>query len=457
MKRREFLNLLALGGFGLVASSSWVRASDDEGDALSALYPVPTNTGITGNVVIVGGGMAGATLAKYLRLWGGTGVNVTLIEKAPFYTSNIMSNTVLNGQRTVGNLAYAYSTLTAHYGVNLIQGTVTAIDAGAKTVTCNTAAGTASVPYGRLVLAPGLQFDLMPGMASLDQYDTDVPHAWQAGPQTGLLRSQLLAMPNGANVVITIPKAPYRCPPGPYERACVIADWLKTNKPSSKVVVLDANADILVEKDNFAAAYAGLHGYKVDYRPGCTVTNVDVGSRTVTYSQGLNAGLTAMAGVLNPIPPQRAPQFLMDAGLLNASPDGNGVSRFAGVDVLSYQSTVAGKSDIHIIGDASHTTQPKAGHIANQEAKTCADAILRLLQGQSPETNLVTNSACFTPITAKTATWLSAVYQYDPASGTMKASTENGGGQPFAAHAATTDNYEQMLKWFDTLMADSFA
>ena len=457
MKRRDFLNLLALGGFGLVASSSWVRASDDEGDVLSALYPVPTNTGITGNVVIVGGGMAGATLAKYLRLWGGTGVNVTLIEKAPFYTSNIMSNTVLNGQRTVSNLAYAYSTLTGHYGVNLIHGTVTGIDAGARTVTCNTAAGTTSVPYGRLVLAPGLQFDLMPGMASLDQYDTDVPHAWQAGPQTSLLRSQLQAMPNGAAVVITIPKAPYRCPPGPYERACVIADWLKTNKPSSKVVVLDANADILVEKDNFAAAYAGLHGYKVDYRPGCTVTNIDVGSKTVTYSQGLDAGVTVMAGVLNPIPPQRAPQLLMDAGLLNASPDAKGVNRFAGVDVLSYQSTVAGKSDIHIIGDASHTTQPKAGHIANQEAKTCADAILRLLQGQSPETNLVTNSACFTPITAKTATWLSAVYQYDPVSGTMKASTENGGGQPFAAHAATTDNYEEMLKWFDTLMADSFA
>jgi len=457
MKRREFLNLLALGGFGLVASSSWVRASDDEGGVLSALYPVPTNTGITGSIVIVGGGMAGATLAKYLRLWGGTGVNVTLIEKAPSYTSNIMSNTVLNGQRTVGSLAYAYSTLTGHYGVNLIQGAVTAIDAGARTVTCKTGAGTTTVDYGRLVLAPGLQFDLMPGMASLDQYDTDVPHAWQAGPQTSLLRSQLQAMPNGANVVITIPKAPYRCPPGPYERACVIADWLKANKPSSKVVVLDANADILVEKDNFAAAYAGLHGYKVDYRSGCTVTNVAVGSKTVTYSQGLNTDRTVPAGVVNPIPPQRAPQLLMDAGLLNASPDSNGVNRFAGVDVLSYQSTVAGKSDIHIIGDASHTTQPKAGHVANQEAKTCADAILRLLQGQSPETNIVTNSACFTPITEKTATWLSAVYQYDRTSGTMKASTENGGGQPFAAHAATTDNYEQMLKWFDTLMADSFA
>jgi NADPH-dependent 2,4-dienoyl-CoA reductase/sulfur reductase-like enzyme len=368
-----------------------------------------------------------------------------------------MSNTVLNGQRTLDSLAYAYSTLTGHYGVNLIQGTVTAIDAGARTVTCNTGMGTMTVGYGRLVLAPGLQFDLMPGMASLDQYDTDVPHAWQAGPQTSLLRNQLQTMVNGENVVITLPKAPYRCPPGPYERACVIADWLKANKPSSKVIVLDANADILVEKENFAAAYAGLHGYEVDYRPGCTVTNVDVGSKTVTYSQGWNTGIVVTAGVLNPIPPQRAPQLLMDAGLLNASPDGNGVNRFAGVDVLSYQSTVAGRSDIHIIGDASHTTQPKAGHVANQEAKTCADAILRLLKGQSPETNVVTNSACFTPITATTATWLSAVYQYDPTSGTMKASTANGGGQPFAAHAATTDNYEQMLRWFGTLMADSFA
>lgn len=453
MKRREFLNLLAISGFGLAGSASLGRVLADDAEVLSTQYPVPTNTGISGKVVIVGGGMAGATLAKYLRLWGGNGVDVTLIEMAPSYTSNIMSNTVLTGQRTMATLKYAYGTLTGHYGVKLIQARVTAIDASNNRVTYD--GGTVS--YDRLVLAPGLQFDLMPGMTSLDQYETLIPHAWQAGGQTELLRGQLVSMANGANVVITIPKSPYRCPPGPYERACVIADWLKTNKPGSKVIVLDANPDILVEKDNFAAAFGGLHGYTVDYRPGCTVTNVDVASRTVTYSQGETTGLTLTSGVLNPIPPQRAPQLLKDAGLLNASPDGQGINRFAGVDVLSYESTVAGKSNIHIIGDASHTTQPKAGHVANQEAKTCADAILRRLLGQPLDANVVTNSACFTPITAKTATWLSAVYQYDPTSKAMVLSSQNGGGQPVSAHSATTDNYAEMQKWFNTLMSDTFA
>ena len=128
-------------------------------------------------------------------------------------------------------------------------------------------------------------------------------------------------MTDGTNVVITIPKAPYRCPPGPYERACVIADWLKTNKPNSKVIVLDANADILVEKDNFNYAFTVTHAGVVDYRPGCTITHVDSANRVVIYDQGLSLGNTVEAGVLNPIPPQRAPQLLANAGLLDG-PDG---------------------------------------------------------------------------------------------------------------------------------------
>jgi sulfide dehydrogenase [flavocytochrome c] flavoprotein subunit len=441
MDRRKFIGLMAASGAGFLTASPLIWADGNSvSNAISALFPVPANTGVSGNVVIVGGGMAGATLAKYLRLWGGTNLAVTLIEKSTSYTSSIMSNLVLNGQRTLAGLDYAYNTLSSHYGVTLINGTVTGIDASKKAVAL---ADGRSVSYDRLVLAPGLEFDLLPGMTSLVEYDTAIPHAWKAGPQTQLLRDQLVAMPAGGNVVVTIPKAPYRCPPGPYERVCIIADWLKANKPGSKVIVLDANADIVVEKDNFLLAFNQTHAGIVDYRPNCVLTHVGSSNRSVTYTlNGANVQLSA--AVLNPIPPQKAPQLLADAGLLN-SPDG----RFAAVNVLSYESTKV--ADIHIIGDASHTTQPKAGHVANQQAKVCADAIVRLLGGQALDPLPVTNSACYSPITASTATFLSAVYQYDTATASMKLSKLG------ASSSANNEHYRDMQTWFGTLMKDSFA
>jgi len=444
MNRRQFLEALATSSFGRLALPNLLRA--DSGGGGSALFPVPTNTGIFGNIVIVGGGMAGATLAKYLRLWGGTGVQVTLIEKATSYTSNIMSNKVLTGQMALTDLNYVYDTLTSHYGVQLVRGTVTGINTGAQTVTL---LGGASYSYGRLVLAPGLEFDLLPGMSSATQYDTLIPHAWKAGPQTQLLRDQLVGMTNGANLIITIPKAPYRCPPGPYERACVVADWLAKNKSLSRVIVLDANDGILVERANFAAAFSG---FGVDYRPGCQDLYIeDVTNRTVSYTDTIGTQVLT-AGVLNPIPPQRAPELLADAGLYD--PDAG--ERSAPVNVLSYESTRV--PFIHVIGDASATSMPKAGHIGNQQAKTCADAILRWLKdGSLPDSAPVTNSACYTPITATTATWLSAVYQYDQDNGVMIIPSQHNNRTAISAAEATTDNYADMQVWFNTLMADTFA
>ena len=411
MDRRQFLASLSVGSLSLMGLPN-ARAEDSNPPVL---FPVPTNTGISGRVVVVGGGMSGAAVAKYLRLWGGTGVAVTLVEASPSYTSNIMSNTVLTGQRTLASLNYTYDTLVSHYGVTRVNAKVAGINRADKYVSL---AGGGTISYDRLVLAPGLDFDLMPGMSSLTEYETLVPHAWKAGPQTQLLRNQLLAMPAGQDVVLTIPKAPYRCPPGPYERVCVIADWLKQNKAGSRIIVLDANADIIVEKENFSHAFTTLYAGVVDYRPGCTVTHVASASRVVTYDQSLNgipmaSQAQVQAAVLNPIPPQRAPQLLKDAGLLSTDP----AKPFAPVNVLTYQSTV--DPLVHVIGDASLTTQPKAGHIGNQQGKTCADAVLRLLSGRPMNTQVVTNSACYTPITATTATWLSAMYQYDPGSKTM--------------------------------------
>lgn len=444
MDRRKFMGLIGLGSLGLTFAPL-VRADDDDNRA-PVLFPVPTNTGIAGNIVVVGGGMAGATVAKYLRLWGGTGINVTLIERSPKYVSSIMSNTVLNGQRTVADLGFAYDTLTSHYGVTRVQAEVEEIDIANKLVHHS---GGAPLHYDRIVLAPGLEFDLMPGMQDLQEYEDRVPHAWAAGPQTQLLRDQLLALRDGDDVVITIPLSPYRCPPGPYERACVIADWLKSNRPNSKVVVLDANADIIVERDNFSYAFNTIHAGKIDYRPGTTITDLDSTNLTITFTRN---GLSEVigAGVINPIPPQRAPLLLQAAGLLN-SPNG----RFATVDVLSYESTKA--PGVHVIGDASHTTQPKAGHVGNQQAKTCADAILRLLSGKQPDPAPVTNSACYSPITATTATWLSVVYQYDPVTRNMVIPAQHKNGTPIAALGATKDNYEDMQVWFRTLMGDTFS
>lgn len=399
------------------------------------------------HVVVVGGGMAGATVAKYLRTWSQGQINVTLIEKDASYTSNIMSNEVVTGKRVLSSLSYSYSNLTSTHGVKRVQGTVTSIDSVNKTVTHT--GGTLS--YDRLVLAPGLDFDLMPGMSSLSEYESYIPHAWKAGAQTTLLRNQLLGLADGGNVVITIPLAPYRCPPGPYERACVIADWLRNNgKPNSKVILLDANSKIQAEEANFLKAFGGAYGYTVDYRPNSTITNIyniSNSIKTVNY----NNGTLLSAAVLNPIPPQRAPAFLVAAGVVNPA---NSV--FAPVNLLTFESQL--KSNIHVIGDACISGVPKAGHIANQEAKTCANGIVNALLGNSyalSEPSPVLNSACFTPVTSTQATWLSAVYQYS--GGSYVPSINNSVTQPRASSTASTENYSDMNKWFSTLMKDSFS
>lgn len=434
MKRRQFIQTAT--GTGIALGST--------------LFPFSARAAANYQVIVVGGGMAGATVAKYLKLWSRGELSVALIEKDSSYLSNIMSNEILTGKRpSVSSLAYSYSTLSSKYGVNRIQGTVTGIDAGNKTVTYASFSGNVVLTYDRLVLAPGLDFDLMPGMSSPSQYDTLLPHAWKAGAQTTLLRQQLLAMPDYQNVVITIPLSPYRCPPGPYERACVIADWLKAKKPNSKVIVLDENSTIQAQASNFQKAFNGAYGYRVDYRPGCQITHLQLvsGANTVTFTQHGNTQ-TVTAAVLNPIPPQRAPALLVDSGLVSG--------KFAPVNLLSYESTL--KPSIHVIGDACSSGMPKAGHIGNQEAKTCANAIVNALKGNQyalEETAPVLNSACFTPLTSTKATWLSAVYQYS--NGIMIPSTQNGFTQPRAATAASTENYSDMQKWFNTLMSDTFA
>lgn len=435
-QRREFLKMLGAGGAGMLLPGYLLAGKSS---STTKIEGVPGPTGAKGHVIVVGGGMGGATVAKYLRLWGGSDVKVTLIEKNPNYVSCIMSNSVLYGKKSISDLTFNYSALAKNYGINVVQSDVTAIDPVTRKITTSTAG---TLDYDRLVLSPGIEFDVIPGLETPEAQEA-IPHAWKAGSQTTALRDQIMAMPAGGVFVLTIPAAPYRCPPGPYERACVVADYLKRNAPGSKVIVLDANGAITAQKNNFTYAFNTIHAGVIDYRPASTVLSIDAASRTLDTNWG-----KIQANVINAIPSQRAGKIITTAGLNNAT---NG--RFAGVDVLTYESTVGGAQGIHIIGDSSATTQPKAGHIANQEAKICADAIVRSLKGQDPDASPVTNSACYTPITMDTASWLSVVYNYDAVSKTMK---PVGGAATESAHI-NQDQYEEMDKWFASLMKETFS
>lgn len=435
MDRRQLLRAVAGAAAGL--GPLLVLADDDRNTRRKSdsrtpqALPPPTHP--KARVIVLGGGMGGATVSKYLRLWGDA-VDVTLVDRNPSYTSCVMSSLVLTGQRSMSSLAFGYDSLRTRYGVRTVFGEVVAIDPVACRVTLQ---GGTVLQGDRLVLAPGIAFDAVPGLTQPEA----MPHAWKAGPQTSLLARQLAAMPGNGVAVLTIPAVPYRCPPGPYERACLIADWLRLNKPQAKLIVLDANPDFVTEKDNFSRAFFDLHGRVVEYRTGVVIDSVDPTSKTLFTNGGAVRG-----DVVNLIPSQRAPQLLADAGLLNATG-----GRFAAVDVLSYASTAVPST--HVVGDASATTQPKAGHIANQQAKVCADALSRIFAGGSPDPAPVTNSACYSTITMTKASWLHALFQYDATSASM---------QPVAAATGASvgwngDHFEDMGTWFKALMADTFA
>jgi NADPH-dependent 2,4-dienoyl-CoA reductase/sulfur reductase-like enzyme len=457
LARRRWLMLAGAGAItALVPAVGWTD-DDEDSNSGSGSAITPADTGLSGKVVVIGGGMAGVTAAKYLRLWGGSGLSITLVEPETTYVSNIMSNLVVNGGRTLGSLGFTHSNLASKYGVQIVRSSLASIDKAAREVTLSD--GT-KLPYDRLVLAPGVEFEDAYGLTQAD-YEARTPHAWRAGPQTQLLRDQLVAMPAGGTFVMTIPKSPYRCPPGPYERACLVAEFLKAQKGAgARVVVLDENLSIQAEVETFTKAFTQIYAGVISYVPGVTGIQIDAASKLVSYVDGVGNSQSVTAEVVNPIVPHRATGsgasgWLTQAGLAN----GTG-GRWAEVNVLSYESTATGASGVHVIGDAAQCGLPKAGHVANQEAKICADAIVRLLGGQQPDPAPVANSACYSPITGSTASWLTAVYQYDSASGSMKVA--NGGGNTMGAKAVesasiSSKNFKQMNTWFTTLMADSFS
>ena len=398
--------------------------------SLFAVTPSMADDTATPHIVVVGGGFSGATCAKYLKMWGGNSVNVTIIEANPTYVSPILSNLVLNGQKTTSDLSFTYGDLNSKYGINMIHSIVNSVDKINQSLTLENGS---SVKYDKLVLASGIDF------IKVNDYDiTKVPHAWKAGEQTNLLKAQIDDMVDGDTFTMTVPAAPYRCPPGPYERACIVADHLKNTKGynNCKVVVLDANANITVEADTFGAKFTE---YGIEYKPSTTVTAVDDSTNTLTYTEG-DESKTSTSTVLNVIPNQKAAPIVFTAGVNSGN--------WAPINPLSYESVLT--SGIYIIGDSQATGQPKAGHIGNSEAKVCADAILRTLGGVALYPSPKTNSACYSPTSTTEASWLTGVFKYDSSTQTMVASS-------LAAGEPATKNYNKMFLWSGNLFSDTFS
>ena len=249
-------------------------------------------------VVVVGGGFGGATAAKYIRMWSNNKIEVVLVERSSNFISCPMSNTVLGGSRTIGDLTRNYDSLKSKHGIIVVNGEVTAVDPQKQTVML----ANGHLSYDRLIVAPGVDFmfDQIEGLSAEVSADS-IPHAWKAGTQTVILRKQLESMPDGGVFAISIPKMPYRCPPGPYERACQVAHYLKSNKPKSKVLILDANPDIVSKKGLFNAAWKELYPGMVEYRADAAVKKIDVAGRVATTDFE-----DVKADVLNVIPPMRA-------------------------------------------------------------------------------------------------------------------------------------------------------
>lgn len=400
-------------------------------------------------VVVVGGGFGGATVAKYLRMWGGN-VHVTLVDPNPNHIACILSNLVVTGALPMSRITLPFSALATNHGVEILQGKALSIDPAGGQITIATSTGNQVLDYDHLVLSPGIDFVAPPSGA----WDPSLtPHAWQAGAQTTLLKNQLASMGNNQLFVMTVPKSPYRCPPGPYERACVVADYLKRkNRTGSKVIVLDANASIQAEPEAFTRAFNVTHAGRIQYVPNATVQSVNSATRSIVTS----AMTVNNAKVLNYIPNQKAGAIAASLGV-NAS-------GFVPVSPLSY--AIANHPDIHVIGDSCAVPAsdgkavPKSGHMASSEAKVCADAILRALNGEALDENVATNSACYSPITSRSASWLSTNFIYGDIYDTSGNVKGKGMHRVDIGEAPTGevngDSYQDMFTWAESLFADSY-
>ena len=427
MKRRQFVQT---AGAGSVLG------------ALGFITGCATSGGSGGpHVVVVGGGFGGATAAKYIRLWSDQSIRVTLVEPSAAFISCPISNLVLGGSKSMADITASYDNLVKRHGVNVVRDRVTRIDADKRTVTL---AGGAELGYDRLVLSPGVDFmwETLPGMARPGAQDK-VLHAWKAGAQTVALRQQLEAMPDGGVYALSIPLAPYRCPPGPYERACQVASYFTKAKPKSKVLILDANDDVTSKGPLFKKAWADRYKGMVEYRPKHKTVDVDAATNTLKFEFNDDV----KASVLNVIPNMRAGDIAVSSGLATAN------KRWCEIDFLTHEAKAA--KNIHVLGDAIQVAplMPKSGHMANQHGKTCAAAVVALLTGKQPNSLPIYTNTCYSYVSAEDAVHVASVHRYDAEKKTMLTVPGSGG----VSSAASELEGGYAMAWARNIWADTLA
>ncbi|MDB5917225.1 MAG: NAD(P)/FAD-dependent oxidoreductase [Massilia sp.] len=399
MKRRQFVK-----GVGALASFASLAGCAGTGSTAASRR----------QVVVVGGGYGGATAAKTIRLWSEGAIDVTLVEPNPMFISCPLSNLVLGGSKQMADITLGYAGL-ASLGVRIVRDRAAHIDFDKQLVVL---AGGPALRYDRLVLSPGVDFlwDQLPGMQQPGAQDT-VLHAWKAGAQTAALRARLEAMPDGGVFAMTIPPAPYRCPPGPYERACQVAHYFSRAKPKSKVLILDANDDVVSKGALFKKIWATRYAGMVEYRPSFNTADVDAANLTAISELGDKV----RAAVLNVIPPQRAGAIAAQAGLANVN------QRWCEVDFLTFASTQA--ANVHVLGDAVQAAplMPKSAHMANQHAKVCAGAVVDLLSGRAPNPAPMLTNTCYSFVTDREAIHVASVHAWDAQKKTLLVVPGSGG------------------------------
>jgi sulfide dehydrogenase [flavocytochrome c] flavoprotein chain len=357
-------------------------------------------------IVVIGAGYGGATAARYAAIWGGEAVDVTLVERDPAFVSCPLSNLVLGGSRVIGDITVGYDRI-AQDGVRLVQDSALAVDPERRVVRL---ARGADVRYDRLILSPGIDFffDRITGLdtpAARERF----AHAWRAGAQTLALRRQIEAMRDGGVFAISIPRAPYRCPPAPYERACQVAWYLQRAKPRSKVLILDGNEDVQSKKALFMRAWNEDYRGVVEYRPDCVLTGVDPATGTARFETADDV----TADVLNVIPPHGAGAIARSTGVITAN------DQWCEVDFLTFESVKV--PGIHVLGDAIQVAplMPKSGHMANQHGKVAAAAVLAALLERPVNRAPVLNNACYSFINDREAVHIASVHRYDDAQKTF--------------------------------------
>jgi sulfide dehydrogenase [flavocytochrome c] flavoprotein chain len=427
MKRRQFVH--ALGAGSALGSAAFIAGCATPGSANGP------------RVVVVGGGYGGATVAKYISMWSDQTIQVTLVEPNANFVSCPISNLVIGGSKTIADVTTPYDNLVKRHGVSVVRDTVTAIDAERKVVRLGSGA---ELAWDRLVLSPGVDFmwDRLPGMTKPGAQER-VLHAWKAGSQTVALRAQLEAMPDGGVFAMTVPLSPYRCPPGPYERACQVAHYFSKAKPRSKVLIFDANDDVVSKGALFKKAWAERYAKIIEYRPKHTLADVDAERMTLKFE--FNDDFKA--DVLNVVPDMRAGEIAVKSGLATAN------KRWCEIDWLTFESKAM--KGVHVLGDAIQIAplMPKSAHMANQHGKTCAAAVVALLTGKEVNALPIYNNTCYSFVSNEDVIHVSSVHRYDAAQKTMLTVAGSGG----VSSAANELEGRVAMGWARNIWADTLA